>query len=288
MPIPRALLALGCALAVSGLVPGLARAADAEVRWRDEWPEFRAWQYGTTALLLGGGIATRYLAPDPGPLWHGGILFDAPVADRLSIRHEPARWTVAMLTDGMSFTLVGYRLIDSTLVPGLGHDEWEVAQQMTLIDLQAYAIVAATLFIPQALIGRDRPLLARCDDEQVRAHEPVCSPDHEHRYRSFFSGHVAMTTAAASLTCLHHANLPLYGGGAWDDVACASSIGLAVSVAIGRTITLNHWASDTLLGALIGVGAGYLLPAALHYGFDGSGPGSSSAALVPLALSGSF
>jgi membrane-associated phospholipid phosphatase len=244
--------------------------------------------------LLGGGIATRYLAPDPRPLWTGGILFDSAVADGLSIRDEPARWTTAMLTDAFSYTIVSYRLLDGAIVPGLIHEDWEVAQQLTLIDLQAYAIVAAALWIPQAFIGRDRPLLSRCDDAEVRANELVCKPGNEHRYRSFVSGHVAMVVAAASLTCLHHANLPLYGGGAWDDVACAGAIGVAVSVAVGRTITLNHWATDVILGAMLGFGAGYLLPAALHYGFDGSGTGTSSAALaaqsplVPLTFSASF
>jgi membrane-associated phospholipid phosphatase len=270
---------LSHALLALGILSITSTAAAGEVRWRDEWSDFRSWQYASTALLFGGGIALRYAAPDPDHSDFSGVLFDDWVAEDLSIHHEPTRWAFATVTDALSYGAVGYRLIDSTLVPGLAHDDWEVAREMTLIDLQAYAVMVAVLWGSQTVVGRERPINSECTRPEVAAHEKVCEADNEHRYRSFISGHVALGVAVASLTCLHHANLPLYGGGSWDRIACGTTIAVAGSIAVGRSVTQNHWATDSLLGALLGFGAGYLLPAALHYGFDGEGVGTSSAAL---------
>jgi membrane-associated phospholipid phosphatase len=282
------------ALLALGIVLGTSTASGGEVEWRDEWPRFRDWQYVSTAALLGGGIALRYGADDPDQSDFSGILFDEWVASELSVRDEPSRWALATLTDAVFYSAVAYRLLDSTLVPGLGHDAWDVSRELAMIDLQAHAVIAAVLWSAQAAVGRERPINAECDREEVAAHEKVCEPHDEHRNRSFISGHVAVNVAIAGLTCLHHAHLPLYGGGTWDDVACGATVTLAAVSAFGRAATKNHWASDVLLGAALGFGAGYLLPAALHYGFDGHGPGSSSIALsrsrrVPLvAASFSF
>lgn len=282
------------ALFALGIVLGTSSASGAEVEWRDEWPRFREWQYATTAALLGGGIALRYTVADPERSDLSGVLFDDWVASELSVGHEPSRWALATVTDAVFYGAVAYRLLDSTLVPGLGHDAWDVSRELVLIDLQSYGVIAAVLWSAQALVGRQRPINADCSREEVAAHEKVCEPNNEHRNRSFISGHVAVNVAIAGLTCLHHAHLPLYGGGTWDHVACWATITLAAAGAVGRAATKNHWATDVLLGAALGVGAGYLLPAALHYGFDGRGPGSSSAALtssqrVPVvALGGSF
>jgi membrane-associated phospholipid phosphatase len=44
-------------------------------------------------------------------------------------------------------------------------------------------------------------------------------------------------------------------------------IGLATLSAASRILGSVHWLSDVLVGALIGIAGGYVVPAALHYGF---------------------
>jgi membrane-associated phospholipid phosphatase len=60
-------------------------------------------------------------------------------------------------------------------------------------------------------------------------------------------------------------NLPLYGGGPFDIMACAAAAALAVTTGVARIVNDRHWATDVTAGLLIGGLAGYGLPALLHY-----------------------
>jgi hypothetical protein len=288
LPRARLLPALACFVCSSAT-------ASAEPAWRDEWPRFRDWEYAATGVLLTGSVAARLLLPPPPPVWSGGILFDDSVAALFAVRHEPTRSAIAISSHVAAFLPVAYRAFDSTLVPGEVRDDWDLAQQMILIDLETYAVIAAVVWGSQIYLGRDRPIMQRCNEPEVRDNERVCKPGDRQAWRSFISGHVAVGVAAAGLTCLHHANLPLYGS-PWDGVACGTTIGFAVANSAGRLASWNHWPTDVALGALLGLGAGWLMPAALHYGFDGRGSrldaggaalSRRSALVLPLAA-GSF
>jgi hypothetical protein len=64
---------------------------------------------------------------------------------------------------------------------------------------------------------------------------------------------------------VHHELLPIYDGGLWDDVACASSLTLAFATGILRVVGDRHYASDVMFGAIAGFSLGYLYPWLFHY-----------------------
>jgi hypothetical protein len=49
------------------------------------------------------------------------------------------------------------------------------------------------------------------------------------------------------LTCVHHAHLPLYGGGVADTLACGTMIAAAVVTGVGRVVTEEHHAFDLVM-----------------------------------------
>jgi membrane-associated phospholipid phosphatase len=123
----------------------------------------------------------------------------------------------------------------------------------------------------QVVVARERPFVAQCRaDPEYAARTPDCHAQGEWN-RSFVAGHTAVGVAMASLTCLHHGHLPLYGGFG-DDLACGLSIGAAVVNGMGRVMTENHYTSDLLLGVGLGLFAGYVVPKTLHYGRGASRP----------------
>ena len=86
---------------------------------------------------------------------------------------------------------------------------------------------------------------------------------------------------AATLTCVHHSHLPLYGGGAGDTVACGVMLGAALMNGFGRVVTEKHYPSDLVVGFGVGAFAGWVLPELLHYAHPlRRAPSSDTSALV--------
>jgi len=164
---------------------------------------------------------------------------------------------------------MAYRLIDSALLPGLVHDNWDVALQMSMIDIEAYAVVAAVLWGSQLAVGRTRPFVESCeegtlDPEKIDKCDTV---DSGNARRSFIAGHSAVAVTGAALTCLHHDRMPLYGSRAGDMAACGTHVAFATITTMSRALSENHYFTDTLLGISLGLVAGWIVPSALHYGF---------------------
>src|SRR5512140_2539805 len=232
------------------------------VAWR--WQRFRTWEYPATAAALGGAVALRLAVRPPSDDWRGGILFDDWVQDHVSIQGLKTRQCVKTMTDVFFYGSMAYRLVDSTVLPMVVWGSPDVAFQMSLIDLESFGLVAISLWGSQALFGRERPFTKRCSDPAFAATES-CAPDSSEHNRSFYAGHPAVVLTAAGLTCVHHAHLPLYGGGVADTMACGTMIAAAVVTGVGRVITEEHHASDLLIGYGIGVLAGFIMPEFLHY-----------------------
>src|SRR5690606_1492941 len=123
-------------------------------------------------------------------------------------------------------------LIDTLVVTWWGHDADTVAYQMALINIETLAFNTALQGLVSGFVSRQRPFArAVCGDNDDEKPGDCASGN---RFRSFYSGHTSAAFAAAGATCMHHAYLPLYGGGAGDVAAC----GIAVAVA-GATGTLR-------------------------------------------------
>jgi hypothetical protein len=255
---------------------------DQDIHWR--WARFRTWQYvATPAMALTAG-ALRFFGPTPRHLDYP-ILFDEPVQDALYLEDHDARSTLRMLTDLTYYGSLAYAVADVMIV-GLVYDSsWDVSWQMLMLDVQSFAMIGAVTFIAQSFVGRPRPSTIRCEEESP-GNEAQCSEDGE-ALRSFVSGHFAIAVAGAGLTCLHHTQMPLYGGGAADYAACGVMIGLAALNGYGRLAVEKHYATDVALGLGLGLAAGVAVPYWLHYDQEidltigGEEEGDARAMVVP-------
>lgn len=237
-----------------------ARASAEEPRWRPEWPHFRAAEVAFTGGLTLQVAAGAFLYHAPTRNWEGGILFDDPIRDALRFQTRGARTAAASTSDVLYYALLAYPLVDAPVVGGVRGDR-EVAIQTLAINLEAYAFTGAFALTAEKA-GRARPSAAEC--ERDSSYDPRCD-DVGRLNSSFLSGHTALAFAGAGLTCVHHLNLPLYGGSAADVVACAAALTAATTSGMLRIHSDNHYATDVLLGGVVGLGGGYLLPWLLHY-----------------------
>jgi membrane-associated phospholipid phosphatase len=255
-----------------------AAAADpAEVDWNQDWPRFRPVEVAVTAVLAAQIASVLFLYPEPKQNWHGGVLFDDDLRHALRMRSKRSRDNAAAVSDYIYYALAAYpMLVDTALVTDLAHKKQDVALQMFAMNLESYAFSGA-LALSLERIGRVRPLAVECANDPN--YSTKCSSEAD-RNASFLSGHTAIAFTSAGLMCAHHQHLPLYGGGAPDLLACLAGLAAASTSGVLRVSSDNHYASDVILGSMIGFFGGYALPSLLHYGFT-SGKQSPSASVLP-------
>lgn len=287
MPLGARRLSGLCAGFYSLVFSSTSFAAGGEVSYDDAWDRVRPWEYAATIGGFAGGLVARYAVKLPNRNVEGGFLFDDAVLDATEIRYEPTRQAVAIASDVMLRTIIVYQVTDSVLVPGLLYEDWDLASQLGLMDAEAYGIDVAILWGAQLLVRRERPIVHRCNEPDVARSESSCRPGDEQPNRSFIAGHTLVSFTAAGLTCVHHLHVPLYGG-VGDGIACGVSLGLASLVGAGRMVTGNHYPSDTLLAVALGLASGWLLPLALHYGFDTQRSADSTTAALTHNVHSSF
>lgn len=115
------------------------------------------------------------------------------------------------------------------------------------------------------IVPRERPYLyyEGYPDDRVQSGDS---------HRSFLSGHTALAFAGASFTsyvfCKYHPESK------WKIPVIATSYSLATATAVLRVASGNHFATDVLAGALLGVALGYGVPA-LHTLLTDNGPEGS-------------
>jgi membrane-associated phospholipid phosphatase len=261
-------LALACA--IGGMMVAPPARADVEdvarppsrVEWNKAWPRFRWWEYVGTAAF---GAGTLYLTETSGvperPSWQGGALFDDGVRGWLRAETREGRMRAGAVSDVFWLGGSAYPFVIDLPVALLAHRQPQVAWQMLMMNLEAYAVAG---FINRAMhfnVGRTRPSYDECAKNP--AYDELCGSSGNNA--AFPSGHTLGIATAAGLTCVHHRYLPLYGHPAADASACvAMSLGTAIT-AITRVIADRHHTTDVLAGATIGFAAGYALPWLLHY-----------------------
>lgn len=243
-----------------------------DVRWKSEWRRTHAAEYVLVPTALVGAFALRFGYPLSGePNWRGGVLFDDAVFEAARTDDATAR---RLLNAAGDVALYGSFLWSTTepIIAGLAHD-WDVANQMFWISLEAYAAFSVGLYTLQAIVHRERPAATlvcsdadRAQGRVIEGYDVECGSAAE--VRSFIGGHVAAVATATSLTCIHHAHLPLYGGGVPEALPCAAGVAATGLTFAARTVGGAHYFSDNFLGLGLGALAGGLVPYALHYGWD--------------------
>ena len=290
-PVPRLVLAVFAAVCSSLLFSGTARADSSSVRWNPAWPRFRPSEYALTAGLAFNVAQATFLYPAPKANWEGGILFDDGVRDAILLGSPEARNTAAVVSDDIYYVLATYPLLVDTAIVTWGiHGAGDVAFQMMLINFESYALTGAIALTAEKL-GRIRPMADDCAKDPNYAKNCGSGPNLN---ASFLSGHTTIAFAGAGLMCAHHTNLPLYGHRVADIAACATGLAAATTAGVLRVMSDNHYATDVVLGAGVGLFGGYVWPMLWHYGFGSKG--QSLASFLPqvrarhggLALSGAL
>jgi membrane-associated phospholipid phosphatase len=271
-------------LALAALVlPGAAAAnqpttADepARLEWNPTWPRFRPTEVALTSGLILQVAAVTFLYPAPEANWRGGILFDDAVRGALRLPTKAARARADQVSDAIYYGLLAYPLVvDAGIVAGGIHRSGDVALQLMAMDLEAYAFSGAIALSAEKL-GRVRP------EERECKKDAGYSDDCGHPAQlnaSFMSGHTTMAFTGAGLICAHHLNLPLYGGGAPDTLACVTALTAAATAGAMRVAADKHYTTDVLLGMAVGLFGGYGLPTLLHYG--ARGPAARQRSFLP-------
>lgn len=233
------------------------------LRWHESWPRY---EFDELALTFGFGLVAlvRELLPTADDAnWVGGGFFDDGPREALVLKSASDRRDAATASEVITSTLVAWPLlVDAFLLSGLIDGAWDVAWQLALISLEALLINHATTLMVSILARRERPAATACREDPTYA-DPICAdpPASE----SFWSGHTAGAFASASLICLHHDVLDLFGE-EWADMGiCGTAMLAAAATGLLRISSDQHYLSDVLGGAVVGLAVGFLVPWLLHY-----------------------
>ncbi len=233
------------------------------LRW--SYPRFSLLEAAFGAAVTGGQVLLETTSDgyrDSG--WSNGILFDNPLRDALVAETLAGRQRAADISDVLWPLTQQFPVLDALVTPILSDEcNFDVALQMTLINWQVLGLTALVTRATQHISGRSRPSLRECAEDPH--YSGSCDPDSTGRTASFISGHTSLSFAAAGLTCAHHQALPLYGGNAADAAICALTIATATTTGVLRIVADRHWATDVMVGALLGSAIGYGMPRLLHY-----------------------
>jgi hypothetical protein len=228
--------------------------------WR--WPEFSFGQYALTAGQAALALGAQAI---PGERRFNGVNpFDDAIRDLLRIDDYEDHLYARDASDVGFVLLLNHRLIDSLFVTWWFHDKGSTAFEMALLDLQALSFAAGVQQMTAGIAGRERPYGRSVCDGGRESDTTDCLGNN--RYRSFFSGHTTLAFTLSSLTCMHHAHLPIYGGGAIEAVPCAASMVVATAVGTLRIVADQHYATDVLLGMAFGIASGISIPYLFAYG----------------------
>jgi membrane-associated phospholipid phosphatase len=251
------------------------RVADAPtaptLTWDPEWSRVTWGDYAVTgaaaAITLGAAIV-----PPSSKHAYGGVLFDQSVRDALRLESVRARYTARDTSDVLLSLETTYPFFIDALVVAWGvRKSPDVAYQMMVIDAEAFAIASAVQGVTNTLASRERPYGVDCGGAIPGALNDCSNPS---RYRSFFSGHSTLTFTGASLICSHHVHLALQGEPV-DTAACITGYAVAATTATLRVMGDMHYASDVIIGAVVGTAIGLGIPA-IHYARHSSGEGRPS------------
>jgi membrane-associated phospholipid phosphatase len=230
------------------------------VEWT--WPKFRLWEYGATGAAWAADIWVRYKEPPPAkPRWIGLNPFDDAVRSWLRGGSASSRQTAVTVSDWLTWTGTAYPYAIDLPVVLFIHREPGVMWQLLMMDLQANAVAGLINNTLYHVAGRGRPDAADCAANPN--YDPLCGGASNNA--SFPSGHVLTIATATGLVCVHHRYLPIYGSRVADASACALLAAATVATGVARIVADRHFATDMLIGGVIGFGSGYGLPWLLHY-----------------------
>ena len=225
-------------------------------------PRFSTADYFITGTGGALTLTAAIVAPRSVHSISGGILFDDAARRALKAHSLRARYQFRDASDvGLSFTVTWPFFADALASAWWYRGSREAAEQMALIDLEALAVAGAVQGATNVIVSRERPYGQDCGSGQLPGNAIDCQSSQQ--YRSFFSGHATFSFTGAALICVHHFENDLLGS-PWDALSCAGGYAVAATTSTFRVVSDVHYASDVILGALVGTAIGYGVPL-LHY-----------------------
>lgn len=235
------------------------------LHWDEDWNRFGTGELAAFSFLTVASYGMQFfLVPDVAGQ-AGGVLLDDWIREGLYLRSPEGRSAAATASDFLvNAALFWPFAVDTAGVAWIEDQNSDVAGQLFWMNMLSLMTTTAGLTFTKNVIRRERPYGRECVAD--RSYDRSCTgPD---RFRSFYSGHAAYAFTGASLVCVHHAHLPLYGNDIADAAACGGAMAIATSVAILRIVADKHYFSDVVVGALLGFVSGFVMPQLLHYGLD--------------------
>jgi membrane-associated phospholipid phosphatase len=228
------------------------------------WPgrRFSTADWIVTGAATGTAIAAAFVPPRANH-WTGGILFDEGARNVFRLGSQQARFIARDASDViLSLEATWPFFVDALISAWWYHGSPDAAAEMALIDTQALAIVFAVQGATNYVSSRERPYGRDCGTS-LPSNINECSTD-RYRYRSFFSGHAAISFMSAGLICVHHLKLGLFGNQTADTMSCVVAYAGAATTAMLRTMGDVHYTTDILIGSVVGTLIGVGIPL-LHY-----------------------
>jgi membrane-associated phospholipid phosphatase len=229
------------------------------------WQPRRELRFGTadyvvTGAAIAGTVAGALVTPS-GKKWQGGILFDEDARDALRFRSLRGRYWVRDMSDvGVSLASTWPFLVDALVTAWWYRGRADLARNMALVSAEAFAIASMLQSLGNIVGVRERPFGRLCGKD-IPLESVDCQDDV--RFRSFFSGHATLTFTSAGLVCANHIGLGLLGK-TGDAVTCGGGFAVAGLTTLFRVMSDMHYASDALIGALVGTAVGLTVPI-LHF-----------------------
>lgn len=258
--------------------------------WSEDWARTHPISYAVTGTVVATALFFDFLF-DPGPeaLVRGPAAFDGYWRSRLMAPREEDRERAASFSDLLIVALLAWPWLDAWGA-GIEDQNSDIAWQLSTMNAEVFALDLLLSTLAKQLVARERPHGDRCSEgDRSRYPETYCGP--RGRLRSFYSGHSSGAFSSAGLVCIHHAHLPLWGSPAADALACGTALLLATIVATLRVVADRHHATDVIVGGLVGLAIGTLVPWGLHYAIDPSSDEASTSAPLTRAsfgLGGAF
>jgi len=277
-----ACLALGAALTTT--TPNV-RADDTAgvgpLRWDPAWSHAGPADYSLTGLGVTDTVVYEifFQSKQPALYWNSPILFDNAVRDALRGSTPGIRSGAETASWGLLGLVIAYPFFDAVYA-------WKrygrtVAWDLFWQDATVLSLATAVDLNYRDLIGRARPPVSACLSSGGSVDQ--CVGTSAESTRSFPGGHMLMVTSAAALTCTQHLYMHLYGA-PWDAIACATAVTGAAAVGTLRIVADDHWASDILVGGVLGTAFGWGIPVLMHLNGHSASSGGLAAHLAPIAI----
>jgi hypothetical protein len=113
------------------------------MEWESDWRRTGPIEYATTGGLVLGFLGVRYLIPPAdGALWTRPIWFDSAARQALVIESSDGRHAAGRVSDYLALVAILHPVVvDAVIVAGFEDDNWDVAEQLSVINAQSYALL---------------------------------------------------------------------------------------------------------------------------------------------------